>query len=96
MDRLNIRLSEHAREVMARRSITFDEIAEIIARPLVVATGNDSRYPGNDPKRKYFGDTLCVVVAEETKHGEIMRTIITVLLKSGDQWTDEDAKGRAK
>lgn len=94
MDNLNIRLSDHAREVMARRSITFDEVAEIIARPLVVATADDPRYPGNDPKRKYFGEALCVVVAEERKGKDTFRTIVTVLLKRGDEWTDEDVKKR--
>ena len=99
MDNLNIRLSEHAREVMARRSITFDEIAEVVARPKVVTTTSDPRY-GGEPKRKYFGESLCVVVGETHKgHGPdrlIFRTIITVLLKEGDVWTDEDVKGRKK
>lgn len=96
MDNLNIRLSEHAREVMARRQITFDEIAEIIARPKIVTTGNDARYPNDQPVRKYFGDTLCVVVAEHRGHREVFRTVITVLLREGEQWTDEDAKGRKR
>lgn len=99
MDNLNIRLSEHARDVMRRRSITFDEIAEIIARPKVVTTGTDRRY-GENPIRKYFGIDLCVVVAENNGYREhygkrqTFRLVITVLLKDGEQWTDEIARNR--
>lgn len=101
MDNLNIRLSEHARDVMRRRQITFDEVAEIIARPKVVTTGTDRKYSDN-PTRKYFGENLCVVVAEN--HGrreqygkrQTFRIVITVLLKDGEEWTDEDARGRKR
>lgn len=101
MDNLNIRLTEHARDVMRRRSITFDEVAEIIARPKVVTTGTDRKYQEN-PVRKYFGESLCVVVAEN--HGkrehygkrEVFRMVITVLYRNGEEWTDEDARGRKR
>lgn len=103
MDNLNIRLSEHARDVMKRRSVTFDEIAEVIARPKVVSTRADKdshgRHTAHDGTtvRWYQSGDLTVVVGEK-RHGRggtfVTRTVITVLFKHDGRWTDEDVRKR--
>lgn len=87
MENLNIRISDHARDVMRRRAITFDEVAAIVAYPQIVETQPDGR-------RRYVVDALAVVVAEDRDRGITFRTIITILLRSGEQWTDADAAAR--
>jgi hypothetical protein len=95
MDQLNISLSEHARDVMRRREVTFDEVAEIIRWPQIreVSTGY-----GNLTRRgqhfRYVVENLAVVVAEERRGDQIFRTVVTVLLREDGQWSDEDVRTR--
>ncbi|WDS51693.1 hypothetical protein SEA_BARNSTORMER_56 [Microbacterium phage Barnstormer] len=74
-----VRISRHAREVMARRAI-----AEVdVARTLV----NGSSHPHKGLRRYILGD-LCVVFAPDD------RVVVTVLLFTEERWTDEDARRR--
>ncbi|WP_067201225.1 DUF4258 domain-containing protein [Microbacterium sp. XT11] len=78
-DLLDIRFSRHAREVMARRDISEVEVARTLVR--------GSSHPHQGLRRYVLGD-LCVVFDPES------RVIVTVLLFSQEQWTDEDARNR--
>ena len=80
-----IKISEHARSSMRKRRIDIDEL---------LATLN--HYEQTDRQKnghkRYFKGRLCVVVAE----GHHFDTVITILLRSYELWTDEDAINRDK
>lgn len=78
-----IRLTRHAREVMAARGVTFDEIAEVLARPEIVEP--------HQGKRRFVRDGVVVVVAEGHR-GE--KVVVTVLFRRSEQWTSEDMRRR--
>lgn len=73
--------TRHVVEKMNDRVITWGEILEVIKRPEVVY-GPD--YKGRKVMQK---DKISVVVASDG-------AVVTVLLRSEEQWTDEDAKQR--
>lgn len=73
--------TKHVLEKMQGRDVTWGEIIDVVNNPQVVY-GPDYRGTKNFQK----GD-LCVVVARDG-------AIVTVLLKSKDEWTDHHAKNR--
>ncbi len=82
MTDLRIRLPEHARDVMKRRQVSFEQLVEIISNPDIIEP--------HQGKRRYVKDNLCVVVASSL-HGKV---VITILLRKNDSWTDNDARNR--
>lgn len=78
-DLRHLRCSRHALDTMRRRDISPEEVADVLLRPQVVEP-HRGRY-------RYVRDGLTVVLAKDL-------TIITVLLRSGSQWTDADARNR--
>lgn len=82
MSGLGIRLTEHARDVMKRRSVTFQQIVDAISQPEIIEP--------HKGKSRYVKGNLCVVVASSL-HGKV---IITILLRDPENWTDHDARNR--
>lgn len=79
---LGLRLTNHAREVMKRRNISWDELVEVIERPDIIEP--------HQGKKRYVKGKLCVVVAPSL-HGKV---IVTILLRDQNQWSDEDVRKR--
>lgn len=75
--------TKHALEKMQGRDVTWGEIIDVVNNPEVVY-GPDFRGAKNYQK----GD-LCVIVARDG-------AIVTVLLKSQNEWNDTHAKSRKK
>lgn len=77
-----IKITKHAFSVMAKRDIDADDIADALRRPEVVEE--------HEGKLRFTKNGVCVVVAEENGAA----TVVTVLLRERDQWTDADCRGR--
>lgn len=80
---LSLILTEHARQVMKRRAITFETIVSIVRDPSIIEP--------HDGKKRYVRDDLCVVIATD-KRG--FKVVVTILLRVQDQWTDADVRSR--
>lgn len=85
---LFVKLSEHAREQMRQRNVSFDEVVEILQRPEVVTSTEDA------DRRKFFGGDLCLVVADEKNGRLTFHVVVTILWRKGDQWTSEEMSQR--
>jgi hypothetical protein len=83
---VHVQYSRHARETMARRGWTFEDVEAALTRPEVV---DDSKHHGAD-RWRYHRGPLCVVVSSDGK------TVITVLLRTLDTWTDADVQQAIK
>jgi len=79
---LRLYLSNHAREVMKRRQITWDEVVATVERPDIIEP--------HQGKKRYVKGTLCVVIAPSL-HGNV---VVTILLREQKQWSDEDVRNR--
>ena len=77
-----IRISDHARINMQKRSITKDEVFETLLTPEKTYTSQNDRC--------FVKGRLCVVVAENQSSS----TVKTVLLSEDKQWTDKDVRNR--
>lgn len=77
----DIRPTKHALEKMKTRHISWGEIVEAVKHPDVIYG------PDHNGSRVFQKDTLAVVVSRDD-------AVITVLLKSYQRWTDEDARNR--
>ena len=73
--------TKHSLEAMAARNVTWGEIVDAVEKP-EVSFGPDER--GRMVHQKGL---IAVVVAESG-------AVITVLLRQGTRWTDEDARNR--
>ena len=74
------RLTRHAEEAAAARGFTLAEVLLACEAPQVA-------YPGYLPGRMvHQRDRVAVVVCPDS------RTVITVLLRSNQPWTDDDAR----
>lgn len=73
--------TDHLREKMTSRNITWAEILEVVERPEVTFGPDDK---GRQTHQK--GD-LCVVVGRN-------RAVITVLLRQQQTWSDEQVASR--
>lgn len=89
--------TRHAVTRMADRQISWAEVLEVLTAPEVTyiqarAIGNLS--PGRVNQR---GDLYAVtsLEIEDAGHTDIV-AVMTVGLRSQDQWTDEDARNRKK
>lgn len=80
----NIYPTNHLREAMASRDVTWAEIVEVVQKP-EVSFGPDMQ--GRFVLQK--GD-LSVVVADRDG------AVLTVLLRSETQWSNEDARSRKR
>jgi hypothetical protein len=67
---------------MARRAVTWAEVVEVCEHPTIVE-------PPFEGRRRYHRGALCVVLGEDG-------TVVTVLLREVAQWTDADARARAR
>jgi hypothetical protein len=96
MSDLNVKLTKHAREKMAERDLTFQEVVDVLKLPELVTTTHAPGYarPNQKPQRKYFKGEICLVVAEEEFRGEVLLTVITVLWRNQEQWSSEQMRGR--
>jgi hypothetical protein len=74
--------TRHAREVLVRRSVSWDEVVETVASPEVVEP--------HEGRTRYTRGPLCAVVAED--RGSLV--LVTVLLRSCSTWSDESARSR--
>jgi len=81
---VNLWPTRHAIDVMSRRGITWADVVRTVERPEVTYAG--SRYAGDDRIVHQAGD-LAVVT---TPAG----CVVTVLLRTTEQWTDADARQR--
>lgn len=84
LDFSGVRLTRHARQVMKARKIELDDVLAVVNKPGIVE-------PHEGAWRFVRGDLCAVVVVDR---GAAL--VITVLLRRGEQWTDEDAKGRSR
>lgn len=75
--------TDHLREKMKARNVTWAEIVDILEHPEV------SFGPDFKDKRVLQKGDLAVVVGRDN-------AVITVLLRDADQWTDEQAASRYK
>jgi hypothetical protein len=80
------KVTSHARTAMLRRDMDVREVMLTAIEPQ--QTYADSQY--NPRSRVHQRGDLAVVVDPHDK------VIITVLLRSGEQWTDADARGRKR
>lgn len=71
----------HARDTMARRDVTHDDVEGALMRPDVVETNEYKTRTG----WRFHKGPLCVVVSRDGT------TVITVLLRSTEQWSDTQA-----
>lgn len=79
----SVTLSGHAKAKMRERDIPADDLAEVLLRPQIV-----------EPSRgnlRLIRDDLCAVVDVDEDGAA---TVITILLRQMDQWTDEDMRAR--
>lgn len=76
-----IRLSRHARDVMRRRRVDPEDVADVLLEPDVTEP--------HGAARRYVRGPLAVVLATDPRP-----VVVTVLLRSGAAWTDADARGR--
>jgi hypothetical protein len=86
----DIRLSDHARDVMANRAIEFGEVLEVL-RDYENRWSVDHWKGRPTPGRAvYQRGKLAVVVNERATAW----WVVTVLLRENQQWTNEDARSR--
>ena len=74
-----IRLSRHALDAMARRGVEVEDLVEALLQPQSVEPHEGSV--------RFVRDGIAYVVAP----GPVL---VTVLLREGRQWTDQDARRR--
>ena len=88
----NLVATRHALEVMADRGVTWPEVAAIVRHPQVTYTQHT--YAGRPVSNQsiYQRGELAAVVAE-TEHSLV---VVTVLLRSTQQWTNSDARNRKR
>lgn len=72
----------HVLEKMTARDVTWGEILDVINQPEVVY------YTHGGVRKVHQGEKIAVVTAVKD------RAVITVLLRSYEQWTDEDVRAR--
>ncbi len=82
-----IRLTRHAREQMVARDVTPEEVGEAILRADVVE-------PSRGARRFVKGDLVVVVAPDARRRGRYV--VVTVLLRSAEDWTDEDVRRRRR
>lgn len=80
---LSLILSDHARDVMKRRSITFETVVDTVKNATIIE-------PHKGRHRHIKGD-LCVVVAKDQRG---FKVVVTILLRNQGQWTDADVRNR--
>lgn len=78
----NLHPTDHLREKMATRNVTWAEIMSVVENPEVLY--------GPDHKNRYVAQRGNLSVVVSGSNG----AVITVLLKSSGYWTDEEAKNR--
>lgn len=79
----SLRLSAHAKEKMRTRDIGPEELAEVLTKPQIVEPSAG--------RLRMVRDDLCAVVATDTEGNA---TVVTILLRQLDQWTDDDMVNR--
>ncbi len=73
--------TKHLLEQMENRAVTWGEIIDVVEKPEVTFG------PDHLGRKSVQRGNLCVVVARDG-------AVLTVLLRQGEQWTNDDAKGR--
>lgn len=89
-DELPVHLSKHARDTMQRRGVLFAEILRAVHEPEVTYT--------SDGCVVHQRHALAVVVAPNLTAAGITESllVVTVLLRSQDQWDDDQARRRTR
>lgn len=75
---------------MAERGVTWPEVAAIVQFPQVTYTQTMYRGRPVSNQTVYQRGKLAAIVAES----EHSLTVITVLLRQSEQWTNDDARNR--
>ncbi len=76
------RLTAHLRNTATRRGVTLRQVLDVVEKPDVTYMQEDYG-PGRQIRQR---GRLAVVVAQDT------RTVITVLLRAPQRWTEEEAR----
>lgn len=90
---LSLHLTNHAQRAMAARHVKFSEVLDTV---LNYQTRRESSVHRGVPTPKtylYRKGNLTVVVSCESPERFVVKT---VLLATTDQWSDEDARNRAR
>lgn len=80
---VHVLYSRHALDTMDRRGVTHERVEAALIHPDVVETNEHNGRTG----WRYHRGALCIVVSRDGT------TVITVLLRSLEQWSDDDARG---
>lgn len=75
-----VRITKHAHEKMDLRDVDPEDVGDVLAHPEQVSPDGDAE--------RFFRGPLCVVVKTEGGVGHV----VTVLLRTGTRWTDEDMR----
>lgn len=92
MSELPILLTSHAQRAMFNRDITYDEVMDTVRNYRNRWASHFHNGKPTPDRYVYQGDHLAAVVV----HRPTELLVLTVLLKSADQWTDEDARQQAQ
>lgn len=77
--------SRHAAERMAAREVTWEDVLTAVRR----GSGHEHRHGGRSAWRVFYGDLMVVL-------GMDRPIVVTVGLRSDEQWTDEDVRKRRR
>lgn len=88
----DIRLTDHARKTMAARHVEFSEVQDTVLNYHTRRESSMHRGVPTPQTYLYSKGNLTVVVAETPR----LFIVKTVLLATTDQWSDEDARRRAR
>lgn len=89
---MDIQLSLHARQVMERRNVSVAAVFEVLRNYRTrypSASYRGGSFPGT---YVYQGEELAVVV----NHSRAPARVVTVLLRSAEQWSDDDVRAVAE
>jgi hypothetical protein len=79
-----LEFSDHARQKMALRSVSKEEVFSIVRDPEIIHR--------SDGKHVLMRGNLSVALAQRSGRW----CVVTVLLREQEQWGDDDARGRPR
>ncbi|QWY81877.1 hypothetical protein SEA_HONK_54 [Microbacterium phage Honk] len=77
--------TRHAAERMAARAVTWEDVLVAVRR----GSGHAHRHGGRTAWRVFYGDLMVVIALDRP-------LVITVGLRSDEQWSDEDVRNRRR